>query len=113
MNKGQEGFPSGAVVKNLHANVGDTRNVGLIPEWGRYHRVGNGNPLQYSLPGKSHGQRSLTGYSSWGHKELGMTKQLHFTSPHCFDYCRFVIYFKSKVCGDSNFVFLLKIAFTV
>ena len=49
MNKGQEGFPSGAVVKNLHANVGDTRNVGLIPEWGRYQRVGNGNPLQYSL----------------------------------------------------------------
>ena len=49
MNKGQEGFPSGAVVKNLHANVGDTRNVGLIPKWGRYHRVGNGNPLQYSL----------------------------------------------------------------
>ena len=49
MSKGQEGFPSGAVVKNLPANVGDTRNVGLIPEWGRYHRVGNGNPLQYSL----------------------------------------------------------------
>ena len=25
------------------------------------------------LPGKSHGQRSLSGYSSWGHKELDMT----------------------------------------
>ena len=25
----------------------------------------NGNPLQYSLPGKSHGQRSLAGYSPW------------------------------------------------
>ena len=32
---------------------------------------GNGNPLQYSclfLPGKSLGQRSLVGYSPWGHK---------------------------------------------
>ena len=32
---------------------------------------GNGNPLQYScrfLPGKSPGQRSLVGYSPWGHK---------------------------------------------
>ena len=23
------------------------------------------------LPGKSHGQRSLTGYSPWGHKRVG------------------------------------------
>ena len=28
-------------------------------------------PTQVSLPGKSHGQRSLAGYSPWGHKELG------------------------------------------
>ena len=32
------------------------------------------------LPGKSHGQRSLVGYSPWGHKESDMTEQLHFTS---------------------------------
>ena len=30
------------------------------------------------LPGKSHGWRSLVGCSSWGHKELDMTKRLHF-----------------------------------
>ena len=30
------------------------------------------------LPGKSHGQRSLTGYSPWGRKELDMTEQLPF-----------------------------------
>ena len=29
---------------------------------------GNGNPLQYSWPGKSHGQKSLAGYSLWGRK---------------------------------------------
>ena len=28
------------------------------------------------LPGESHGQRSLVGYSPWGHKESNMTKQL-------------------------------------
>ena len=28
----------------------------------------NGNPLQYSLPEKSYGQRSRAGYSLWGHK---------------------------------------------
>ena len=26
------------------------------------------------LPGKSHGQRSLAGYSPWGHKESDTTK---------------------------------------
>ena len=30
------------------------------------------------LPGKSHGQRSLLGYSSWGQKELDTTERLHF-----------------------------------
>ena len=51
------GFPSGAVVKNLPANAGDTRDVGLISGLGRYPRGGNGNPLHFS--GKFHGQRSL------------------------------------------------------
>ena len=34
------------------------------------------------LPGKSHGQKSLVGYSPWGHKESNMTEQLslHFFS---------------------------------
>jgi len=31
---------------------------------------GNGKPLQYSFLGKSHGQRSLVGYSLWGCKSL-------------------------------------------
>ena len=30
------------------------------------------------LPGKSHAQRSLVGYSPWGCKELDMTERLHF-----------------------------------
>ena len=32
------------------------------------------------LPGKSHGWRSLAGYSPQGHKESDMTEQLHFLS---------------------------------
>ena len=28
-------------------------------------------PTPVFLPGKSHGQRSLTGYSPWGHKRAG------------------------------------------
>ena len=36
------------VVKNLPANAGDIRDVGLIPESGRSPGGGHGNPLQYS-----------------------------------------------------------------
>ena len=31
------------------------------------------------LPGKSHGQRKLAGYSPWGHKESDTTDQLTHT----------------------------------
>ena len=41
-------FLGGTVVKDLPASVGDTRDVGLIPELGRSPGVGNGNLLQYS-----------------------------------------------------------------
>ena len=30
------------------------------------------------LPGKSHGWRSVVGYSPWGRKESDMTERLHF-----------------------------------
>ena len=41
------------MVKNPPANAGDTRNLGLIQEWGRYPGEGNGNPLQYPCMGNS------------------------------------------------------------
>ena len=48
-----KGFPDDAVVKNLPANAGDTRDVGSIPGLGRSPGVGNGNPLQDSCLGNS------------------------------------------------------------
>ena len=57
--------PSGSHGKNPACNVGD---LGSIPGSGRSLREGNGNPLQYSCLEKSHGQRSLAGYSPWGRK---------------------------------------------
>ena len=55
-------FPDGSVVKNPPASAG---NAGLISGAGRKWQV---TPV--SLPGKSHGQRSLAGYSPWGHKRV-------------------------------------------
>ena len=53
-----------------------TGDVGSIPESGRYPGEGKGNPLPF-LPGKSHRQRSLAGYSPCGQKESDMTEQLN------------------------------------
>ena len=63
-----KGFPGGAVIKKLPANAGDQC---LVPGSERSPE-GNGNPLQYFLPGEFYRQRSLLGYRSWGHKESDM-----------------------------------------
>ena len=65
------GFPGGSDGKESTFNTGD---LGLIPELGRSPGGGHGNPLQYSCLENSHGQRSLVGYSPWGHKESDMTE---------------------------------------
>jgi len=38
-------------------------------------------PTPVFFPGKSHGQRSLEGYSPWGPKELDRTEQLNSSKP--------------------------------
>ena len=51
------------VEKNLPANAGDIRDMGLIPGLGRSPGGGHGNPLQYSCVENPHGHKSLVGYS--------------------------------------------------
>ena len=55
------GFPCGSVVKNPSVNAGD---VDLISRLGRCPGEGK-QPTPVFFPEKSHGQRSLVGYSSW------------------------------------------------
>ena len=55
------------MVKNLPANAGDTGDAGWIPGSRRSPGEGNGNPPVF-LPGESHGQRSLEGYSIQGRR---------------------------------------------
>ena len=54
------------MIKNPPANAEDRFDPGS----GRFPGEGNGNPLVF-LPGKFHGERSLVGYSPWGHKRDG------------------------------------------
>ena len=59
-----EGFPCGPVGKEPAHNASD---LGLIPGLGGSPGEGNGNPLQNSCLENSV-DRSLVGYSPWGHK---------------------------------------------
>ena len=64
--------------KESTCNTGD---LGSVPGLGRSPGGGHGNPLQYSCMENPHGQRSLAGYGSCGHKELDMTEWLSTHTP--------------------------------
>ena len=61
----------------------DEGELGLISGLGRPPGGTHGNPLQYSCLENPHGQRSLAGYSPWGHKELDTSKELSTTQHAC------------------------------
>ena len=46
----------------------------LIPELGRFPWRKVWQPIPVFLPGESHGQQSLVGYSPWGCKDLDTTE---------------------------------------
>ena len=64
------------MIKHLPANAGD---VGSIPGLGR--SPGEGHLTPVIVPGKLHGQRSLVGYSPWGHESWTRsgTEHTHFS----------------------------------
>ena len=71
------GTPGGSVVKNLPANAGET---GSIPGPRKMPWRREWQPTPVFLPGKSHRQRSLAGYSPWDCKRVRhdlVTKQQH------------------------------------
>ena len=58
-------------------------------------------PTTVLLPGKSHGQRSLAGYSPWGHKRVRhdlVIKQKNFLSGiTCIFFLSIILFYKMKV----------------
>ena len=54
-----QGFPGGS------ANAGDIRDAGSTCGWVRVPGGEGIPPIPLFLPGESHGQRSLPGYSPW------------------------------------------------
>ena len=83
------GFPSGASGKESARNAGDARDTGLFPGLGTSPRRKAWQPIPVFLPGESHGQRSLVGYSPCSHKESDTTEHecmyiyMHITDSLC------------------------------
>ena len=65
------------MVKNLPANTGDTRDVGLIPRSGRSPKGRNGNPLQYSCLENPTDRGTSWSIVHGAAKELDMIKRVH------------------------------------
>ena len=63
--------PEAQMVKNPPANRGDPSS---IPGLGRVPWRRKWQPTPVFLPGEAHGQRSLEGYSPWGHKGSDTTE---------------------------------------
>ena len=73
--------------KNPPANAGDIKDgYGFYPWVGKtpWRRAWQLTPV--SLPGESHGQRSLVGCSPWGCKESGTTEQLTLIYTYLFNF---------------------------
>ena len=101
------GFLGGSVVKNMPANEADTRDTGSVPELGRsIHWRRKWQPTPMFLSGKSHGQRSLAGYSPWGRKESDTTE--HTRAHECTKIHR-IVYFKMVSFMLCEFYLNLKI----
>ena len=64
------------MVNNPLADAGDAGDSHLISGRGRFPRRRAWQATPIFSPGKFHGQRSLVGYSPWGHKESDMTDLL-------------------------------------
>ena len=64
------------MVNNPPANAGDKRDEGLDPWVGKIPWRRAWQPTPVFLPEESHGQKSLVGYSPWGHKESDTTERL-------------------------------------
>ena len=78
------------MLKNLSATAGDTRDVGSIPGSGRPLGAGHDNPIPTAfLPGEFHGQRSLTGHSPQGGKELNIIEVTERASTAVLEYFAF------------------------
>ena len=91
------GSPGGSVLKNLPVRACQCRRHGFDPCVGKTPCRRAWQPTPVFLPGESHRQRSLAGYSPWGRKQLDTSEQLTLTN-----LCVTVIFTSNCVVKHNN-----------
>ena len=71
------GFPSGASSKESACQCRRPKRCGFDSQVRKIPWCRKWYPTLVFLLGKFHGQRSLAGYSPWGHKDSDMTEHTH------------------------------------
>ena len=105
-------FPGGLEAKNPPANVGDARDVGLIPGFERFPGGGHDNPFQYSCLGNPMDRgawwatyrpwviKSQTPLSNWAHVHNMAIRSTYISynnfKQHKFSACQ------SAALGEKN-----------
>ena len=76
-------FPGGASEKESACQCNISKRPRFDPWVGKMPWRRKGQPTPVFLPGKSHAQRSLVGYSPWGCKESDMTEHFSAAATMC------------------------------
>ena len=91
-----QGFPIRARGKELACQCRRHKRCRFHLWFGKIPWRRAGQPTPVFLPGESHGQRSLAGYSPWGHKKSDMTEWL----THTHNVYNFI--YLSHMCRNSS-----------
>ena len=86
----------------------------MIPGLGRHPWRRKWQPTPVFLPGEPQGQRSLVGYSPWGHKESDTTERFHFQFSKNDCISGYIFSRFSNKCSGSLFsIYLLYLLYQV
>ena len=100
-----QGFPGGANGKEPACQCTRCKRCGFNPWVGKIPWRKAWQPIPAFLPGESHGQRSLVGYSPWGLKDRWLSTawdSIFHSSVHILNSLFSFVMFNITLCRDSQ-----------
>ena len=91
------GLPGGTSGKEPSCQCWKHKRLGFDPCVRKLSWRSTGQPTPVFLPGESHGQRSLVGYSPWGRKDLDTTEVTQHACMQAFKNKRLELHFGTSL----------------
>ena len=110
-----KGFPGGANGKAPTCQCRRLKKCGFDPWVGKIPWRRKQQPTSLFLPGESHRQRSLGGYSPCGRKEMGMTEELLMMPIQTTVRCNLIVLliYISLIISNIEHLFIFLLAFCI